>query len=468
MRTPPEYAAIEAAIAARDPIRARALAKQARRDRPAGDPLHVAATRRLALLLITDFGDPAAARAVIQERLDGAPDDWASWTVLGMIEATAGRSRAAAEAAEAALRLNPRSVNALHTLIGADPAAGPARAPQIEALLAEPATPEHERRLLWSLLGRIHDRGGAHDQAHAAFVAANAIADPGYDPKAEEAALAEARRVFTPDFFAARARHGLADARMLFIVGPPRSGTTLLERALAAHPEIDGLGERPEIDQCAALVRRAAARAGHGAARDDTLGYASLAHLTESDSRVLAERYLASVRATGGSTEACVWIDKMPGNFRHLGLIRLLFPRATVLLMERDLRDVALSCHQASFAAGHGFARRVERLAHYLPQHREERRFWRAVLGDWLRPVRYEALAEDPQTILRPIVEGLGLDWDPVCLSPERSGGHAVTASKFQVRQPIHARSVARWRAYAAHLAPVIEALEAPATATAA
>ncbi|MEO1329721.1 MAG: sulfotransferase [Pseudomonadota bacterium] len=452
-------AAINKIAESGETLRARATAEALLQKLNKSSPSHAVMSRHYALLLLTYFADADGARRVIERQLRRNRKDADALAVLARIETVAGRKKEAAQTARRLMALNPREPIAYQTIIGLDPEEGARLAPNIEALLADARTSELSRKVLLGELGRIRDRQGDHAGAYDAFLAANAIGDPGYDPDIADRMLAEARAVFTPEFFATRRGHGLDDARMVFIIGMPRSGTTLLEQLLASHRDVSGLGESEAIKRINRYVHQRAANAGR--LPSASLAYAHLAFLSECDSKELAQNYLDVAIAGGDRPEGSVWVDKMPGNYVHLGLIRLLFPNATVIWADRDPRDVALSCFQANFESGHGYARRPERMAHMLPVYLETRRFWRELLGEQVTPVAYEDLVREPGAALRSIAGGLGLDWRDDLLAEQGRGGSVQTASVFQAREAIHTRSIGRWRNYAEPFAPAIEALEA-------
>jgi hypothetical protein len=217
------------------------------------------------------------------------------------------------------------------------------------------------------------------------------------------------------------------------VVGMPRSGTSLAEQILASHPQARGAGELPFWrDWWAARPPAAAAPepAELAAAR---------------------ERYLEVLGAQAGA--ARVVIDKMPYNFLYLGLIAAALPGIRIIHLQRDPRDTGLSIYFQDFSAGQAYATDLDAIAHYYRQYLRIMNHWRQVLPPGaLLEVPYEALVADPLSWGRRMVEFLGQEWDPRCLDFQGTARAVTTASQWQVRQKIHAGSVARWRRYEPYL----------------
>ena len=237
----------------------------------------------------------------------------------------------------------------------------------------------------------------------------------------------------------------------MFIIGLPRSGTTLLEQMLAAHPQIIGIGEqwiaRQSLQHALAnttggLIEKLAAPAVSDAARW---------HLQELEDR--AQRL-------SGQHSAIRIVDKLPDNYMLAGWLRIAFPNAVIIHCLRDPRDVALSCWQTQFSKLH-WSFDLDHIAHRIEQHRRLMRHWRTNIGDRLTEVRYECLVADPETELRRALSAMGLDWHPDVLAFTERKGFVRSASQYQVREPLHARSVERWRNYEEELASILPRLDA-------
>jgi hypothetical protein len=220
----------------------------------------------------------------------------------------------------------------------------------------------------------------------------------------------------------------------VLIVGMPRSGTTLAEQILASHPQVQGAGELPFWN--AAAGRWIAPPSG------------------ESTLRQFAEDYLAVLDEA--SPDAPRVVDKMPANFMFLGLIHAALPRARIIHLTRNPIDTCLSIYFQNFGTVHAYANDLDDLAHYYGQYLRVMDHWRRVLPTGvLLDVPYEALVENPEHWSRAMIEHIALPWHARCLEFHATARMVSTFSKWQVRQPIHRASVARWRHYEKFLGPL-------------
>jgi tetratricopeptide (TPR) repeat protein len=248
---------------------------------------------------------------------------------------------------------------------------------------------------------------------------------------------------FDRQAFAALCPGGIASERPVFVVGMPRSGTSLTEQILASHPQVHGAGEllywifAADAERAAPPEQRAA-------------------KITE-----LGRAYLEGLAAQ--APDASRVIDKLPVNFRHIGLIHAALPGARFIHLERNPLDTCLSIYFQGFSAAHPYATDFGDLGHYYHEYRRLMAHWRAVLPPrTLLDVRYEDLVDDPEGWSRRMLAHIGLPWDARCLEFHRTDRPVLTASNWQVRQPISKSSVGRWRRYEAFLAPLREALGDP------
>jgi tetratricopeptide (TPR) repeat protein len=326
-----------------------------------------------------------------------------------------------------------------------------------EAELAEmrraaeaPPTDADTRIGLWFALGEALEQRGRDGDAFAAFAEGNRqkresfLARPETSPPALLAAHAEAgrrvRRLFTSDFIAQRQGQGLATAAPIFIVGMPRSGSTLIEQILSSHPDVTSLGETAALPR---LLERGAL--------GEAAGQPAL--------RRLARDYLQAVRARGWRG-ASRFVDKTLENYLHVGAIALLFPHAIILHAVRDPMDACLSCYRQLFATGSETLYDLAEIGAEYVAYRQTMDHWRGVLPGRVVDVEHEALVADPEGRIRWLVtEACGLAWNDACLSFHQAGGAVRTASSAQVRQPIFRTSLGRWRRYQAQLGPLIAAL---------
>jgi tetratricopeptide (TPR) repeat protein len=239
----------------------------------------------------------------------------------------------------------------------------------------------------------------------------------------------------------------------LFIVGLPRSGTSLLEQILSSHPQVHGGGEMLYLH---AELRRRLGPVGHGDfAR-------SVAGLPDSVLTEIAAGLLAHMH--GLAPDKLRVTDKMPSNLTILGLIHGLFPNARIVYCRRDPLDTCVSCFTTSFKSGNKFSNDLKELGEYYRISEVAMEQWRSMFPDGsVHDVRYEDLVADMPGETRKLLAFCGLEWDDACLNFQDNSRAVSTASVYQVRQPIYNSAIGRWRRYASHLAPLQEALASPA-----
>ena len=256
-------------------------------------------------------------------------------------------------------------------------------------------------------------------------------------------------------FDRARLHHGARaqdiDPAPVFIVGMPRSGTTLAEQILAAHPQVHGAGERTALAD-------AVHRLGGGDVEDPE----TLRRIAALDGEALeraSAAYLAELHALAPGKSRIV--DKMPGNFRHLGVIALMLPGARIIHCVRDPRDVGLSIFTFRFHGHHPYAHDLGDLGWYIGEHDRLMAHWREALPAPILTLPMSAWVEDLQGTAARVLAFVGLPYDAACERFYENSGRVRTMSRTQVRQPINARGLGRWRPYAAHLEPMIRELDA-------
>lgn len=235
----------------------------------------------------------------------------------------------------------------------------------------------------------------------------------------------------------------------VFIVGMPRSGTTLVEQIIASHPDAHGAGELPNM-------RRTGGILGFGN-KDMNLYSERLSALTAIEMNTLSMKYLESL--TKGNPGAIRCTDKYPQNYEQLGLIAKLFPRARVIHCRRDPLDTCLSIYMLQFADGHAYNRDLETLGQYYVAYKQLMSHWLKVLPLQILEVDYEDLVADQDLHTRKIIDFLKLDWNDACLRFFENERTVKTPSKWQVRQPMYTSSMGKWRHYERHLGPLITAL---------
>jgi len=436
---------------------------------------------------MADAGWAAEAAPVLAAAADARPDDVDLHAALFDCLVQADRADEAERRARAVLNAHPEAAQvaaalgaalqylgradearaALLSAIAADPACSRAHQGLAEdrseagkdqhirtlrsTLLAEAADSDATSGLYFALARHL-DAAGRHEEAYDAYARANhlkleTLIRRGYEYSRQGMAQqVDALCAAFPDgsFEDVRAT---APGRPIFIVGMPRSGTTLTEQILASHPLVFGAGERGFMSQIADRLRR---ESGYPRGRvQGTALAAAAAYYLEAIGRLDAD----APRVT----------DKMPANFMHLGLIARMFPGARIIHCRRDPVDTCLSCFQQNFRAAHlSWTCDLGDLGHYCCQYRRVMAHWRRVLPAGLMlEIDYEDIVTDLERQARRLVACVGLDWDEACLRFHETDRAVVTASHGQVRRRVYATSVGRWKRYGEGLRPLIEALAA-------
>ncbi|MDE2219645.1 MAG: sulfotransferase, partial [Gammaproteobacteria bacterium] len=260
---------------------------------------------------------------------------------------------------------------------------------------------------------------------------------------------ARIREFFSAGFFAAHAADGSASAAPIFVIGLPRSGSTLIEQILASHPQVEGTMELPNILN---IVRDL-----NGPAPADAGYPARLAALPAGALAALGERYLAETAPLRQGRAR--FIDKLPNNFSHVGLIHAILPHATLIDARRHPLDCCLSLYRQHFAEGQSFSYDLGDLGRYYRSYLQTMAHWDAVLPGKVLHVQYERMVRDPETQIRRLLQHCGLPFEPACLSFHETRRAVRTASAEQVRQPIYSSSIGYWKHFAADLEPLRAAL---------
>jgi Flp pilus assembly protein TadD len=322
--------------------------------------------------------------------------------------------------------------------------------PLLEKHLARQGIAEVARSKLAFAAAKIHDRRKQYDTAFERYRVANAMRGARFDPAAFRAHVETLKQQFSREFLARSPRATNRSDLPIFIVGMPRSGTSLVEQILASHPQVFGAGEL-------SLVQRMTMElpAALGGAKP----YPQCAkQLTAPKLEVLAQAYLAELQKRGGQAPRVT--DKAPVNFLHLGLLDMLFPGTRIIHCVRDPFDTCLSCYFQPFSGDYSFAYDLGHLGAYYRLYENLMAHWRQVLRLPVFELRYEDLVADQEKTIRALIGFCGLDWDDRCLKFYETERTVATASFDQVRKPIYAGSVGRWKRYEAHLEPLMAALK--------
>ncbi len=327
-------------------------------------------------------------------------------------------------------------------------AAGDPRIAAMEQLLADPARPPEQLSELHFTLAKAYGDTGDKVRAFRHLAEGNALKRRliDYDEGGTLAHYRRIEQVFTPALMREKSGAGEPSGLPVFIIGMPRSGTTLIEQILASLPGVHAGGERDDFQNAVISVT----------GRTDYPE--QMAAMTPDAIAAIGTSYVNSVTAI--APHALRFTDKMPANYKYAGLIRLALPNARIIHAMRDPVDTCLSCFETPFHSSQNFAYDLGELGRLYRAYDQLMAHWRDVLpDDTMLEVRYETLVADFENEARRIVAYCGLEWDDACLAFHKTERPVLTASGGQVRQPLYTSSVGRWRAYADELRPLLDAL---------
>ncbi|QAU22798.1 sulfotransferase family protein [Dyella sp. M7H15-1] len=383
------------------------------------------------------------------------PDYLQACNNLGRSIRRQGRLDEAQDFFQAAMAIDPDSVEAYYNIASLrrfkpeDPE--PARLEKLVHRL--PRLPENSRIRYWFAMGKMHEDLGRYDQAFAAYAQGNRLKYAQISPhEASKVALVEnVRTVFDEPFFADHPAPAVSRGKLpIFIVGMPRSGTSLIEQILSTHPDIHGAGELPDLENFIfALAKKA------GKLAEAYPGIAS--QLSAAELLRLGDAYTEQVWKL--APQATHISDKMMSNFVHIGMIHRMFPHARIIHAMRDPMDSCFSCYATLFAKDNlDFTYDLGTVGRYYVRYIQLMQHWKQVLpADAMLELRYEHMVADTEGQARRLFDYLGLPWDPRCLNFHENKRIVRTASAAQVRRPVYKSSVARWKHFEAQLGPLLD-----------
>jgi tetratricopeptide (TPR) repeat protein len=307
---------------------------------------------------------------------------------------------------------------------------------------AAPAADPVDRYHLCFALGKALEDRKEYAESWQFYERGNALkrAESRYHPGIIETNTRQQIEVCTAEFFAARAGAGAPDPDPIFIVGLPRSGSTLIEQVLASHSQVEGTQELLDIQRIVLGMQ------GLQSDVDEPCYPSVLAELAPEDFRKLGERYMTDTRVYRGHKP--FFIDKMPNNFRHLGLLHLMLPNAKIIDVRREPMACCFSNLKQLFAKGQEFTYSIENIARYYRTYLDLMRHWDAVVPGHVLRVWYEDVVEGLEENVRRILEFSGLEFEPACLDFYKTKRSVHTPSSEQVRQPIFREGLLQWRNY--------------------
>jgi tetratricopeptide (TPR) repeat protein len=318
---------------------------------------------------------------------------------------------------------------------------------------ASAAHPVDRYHLCFALGKALEDRN-EYVESWQFYERGNALkrAESRYHPDITETNTRKQIEVCTAQFFAARASVGVPDPDPIFIVGLPRSGSTLIEQILASHSQVEGTQELADVQRIVLGLQ------GHQSDLDDPRYPGVLAELAPEDFRRLGERYMTDTRAYRKGKP--FFIDKMPNNFRHIGLIHLMMPNARIIDVRREPMACCFSNLKQLFARGQEFTYSIEDIACYYRTYLDLMQHWDAVLPGRVLRIWYEDVVEDLEGNVQRILEFCGLEFEPACVEFYRTERSVRTASSEQVRRPIFREGLVQWRNYELWLGPLKDGLD--------
>jgi tetratricopeptide (TPR) repeat protein len=394
----------------------------------------------------TGLGRHEEAVEIYRQMLGVSPQSAEVHVALGHTLKTIGRQKEAVEAYRAAAMVRPSFGDAYWSLANLKTYRfSPDEIAQMRAEEGAPDAHQVDRYHLCFALGKAYEDQSEYADSWQFYERGNRLkrAESHYDAGILENNTRKQIEVCTEQFFAARAGVGAPDPDPIFIVGLPRSGSTLVEQILASHSQVESTHELFDVPRIVLEI---------GRYRD------VLAELAPEDFRRLGERYIRDTRPYRAGDKP-FFIDKMPNNFRHIGLIHLMLANAKIIDVRREPMACCVSNLKQLFASGQEFTYSIEDIAHYYRTYLDLMEHWDAVLPGRVLRVLYEDVVNDIEGSVRRLLEFCGLEFEPACIEFYKTDRSVRTASSEQVRQPIFQEGLSRWQNYEPWLGPLKDCL---------
>jgi len=406
--------------------------------------------------LLQDMRMYDQAIASYDKAIAAKPDYAMAYNNRGTAMLSKGNMAEAEKMFRKALELKPDFSDPLHSLSTMrryEKTSAP-EAQEILALLEKPNLSAENQEHLYFSLGKIYDDCGQYDEAFESFRQANRLRNSSVSYQSGDVTkfTNDVIEVFNKDFLSQKFSWASQSKLPLFIVGMPRSGTTLLASILSNHAAIATAGELPDMADYAIHL---------GEMLKGNAPYPQAARqLTPAAASTIITAY--ETRLKRGARDGAVYIiDKNPLNFRHLGFISMLFPEARILHCKRDPLDTCLSNYFTRFSLTLDYSFDLRNIGHFYGEYARFMEHWRTIPTLKLMDVSYEDMILQTEPTARAVLDFLGLEWEGRCLAPHTNPSPVETASQWQVRQPIYHNSLERWRHYEKYLGPLKEALAA-------
>jgi tetratricopeptide (TPR) repeat protein len=396
--------------------------------------------------------DLVSAISCFERAVEISPQMYEAWFYMGNAYRTQGFREKAESAYRQALTYKPDYAVASFALSGVKKfTAVDQDVVAMEALLEQPRLSWEDRVNLLFGLANAYEDMGEYDKAFAFMAEGNKLKRDSYhySISVHEKLFAAIREVFNVEFFSQRSTYGSSSRMPIFVVGMPRSGTTLIEQILSCHSAVCGAGE---LDDLNGILFSSNSKLTAGSFPDQA------GSLSEGDIKSLARKFLECLSAC--SAGKAYVVDKNPSNFVLIGMIRLMFPHARVVHCQRDAADTCLSIYKQYFTEYRGYAFDLVEMGRYYCLYQELMQHWDRVLPGFVFNLRYEDMVSNQELMTRQLLEFCGLPWEEACLDFHASGRQVKTASAEQVRQPLYRSSIQKWRHYERHLGPLLQELE--------
>jgi tetratricopeptide (TPR) repeat protein len=421
-------------------------------------PLQNPAHKLIRASVLVRLGEQEPARDLYQELLGAKPDQPLVWQNLGHVLKTLGQQSEAVTAYREAVTRQPSLGEAWWSLANLKTVKlGPDDIATMKTALASLAGASNRAEDVFHLqfsLGKAHEDAGDAAAAFRHYAEGNRLRRTllRYDANDFAAEIRATQAAITAPFLASMGEGGCLARDPVFIVGLPRSGSTLVEQILASHSQIEGTMELPDMMM---IGSRLQARVDEGEFAD----YAALlASLTGEDRQRLGEEYLERTRVHR-KTDRPLFIDKMPNNWQHVGLIRLILPNATIIDARRHPMGCCFSAWKQHFARGQGFSYDLGDVGRYYRDYVGLMAHYDAVMPGAIHRVIYEQMVADTEQQVRRLLDHVGVDFEAACLSFWKTDRAVRTASSEQVRQPIFTDGVDHWKQFTPWLGPLTAAL---------
>jgi len=411
-------------------------------------PDYIDARIKLAEVL-RELGRAEEALVQLEQVIDLKPDETEAHVFLARTLRGLGHAELAIERFERLLSTRPRCGALYYHISMIKPKQ--ALIPVVETLISDPSLPNSDAIYCHFAMGNLFKGNKSFDQAFSHFLKANTLQREtfSYDPDENILLIDSLIKVYSKRFFQTKHGWGSSSRLPVFIVGMPRSGTTLVEQILSSHPKVYGAGE---LQALPAVYVSIALQLKYANPPPQCMSLFDRKMAEEYSARYLQELALHSLTATRIT-------DKLPGNYFKIGLIKTLFPDARIIHCQRNPLDSCISIFFHCFP-DHKYSFELTELGQYYLDYQRIMSHWQKLFPGEILNVQYEELVMDQERVSKQLIDYLGLEWDEKCLKFHDNERVVMTPSNIQVRQPMYKNSMNRWKPYEKHLQPLIEVLQ--------